>query len=176
MSGLKIFLTGMFIMAVTVLPAQVDTLQSENPGSMGIDSVKKTRILVYPGFGVSLVRNDLAPVFFINLGFNHHDRYEVNVNTSSFFFFEKGNDNKYRIFRNTFLNAEFLLNFSVLNKKERDFNGLGVGYLVETNGQYFRETTMTVYYKRKFKYFSVMPGLIMADDFKEVFPVITIRL
>jgi hypothetical protein len=143
---------------------------------VGIDSAKNNRLLLYPGFGLSLVRNDFAPVFYINLGLNHKDRYEVNVNTSSFFFFDRDINKNYKVYRNTFLNLEFLLNFSFLNKNVRDYNGLGVGYLVESKGQYFREATMIVYYKRKFKYFSVMPGLIFADDVKDVFPVISIRL
>jgi len=154
--------------------AQQDTASA--PPSAGIDSVKKNRILIYPGFGVGLFRNEIAPVFYICLGLNHKDRYEINVNTSSIFFFERKVDKDYSIFRNTFLNAEYLLNFSIFNKKDRDFNGIGVGYLVESKGQYFRETTMIFYYKRKFKYFSVMPGIITSDDFKEVFPVISIRL
>ena len=146
------------------------------PESVGIDSVKKNRILIYPGFGISLIRNEFTPDFFINLGLNHMDRYEVNVNTASFFFFERGTDKNYKVYRNTFLNAEFLLNFSILNKKDKNFNGLGVGYLIETKGQYFRNTTMMFYYKRRHGLFSVMPGIICTDDFKEVFPAITLRL
>ena len=155
---------------------QQDTLTSVPPASVGIDSVRKNKFLIYPGFGLSLVRNDFAPVFYINLGLNHKDFYEINLNTASFFFFDRDIDKNYNVYRNTFLNAEFLLNFSFLNKKERDYNGLGVGYLVESKGQYFRDATMMVYYKRKFKYFSVMPGFIFAYDWKDIFPVISIRL
>lgn len=144
--------------------------------SSGIDSAKSNRFLIYPGFGVSLVRNDLSPAFYINVGLNHHDRWEVNINSASFFFFERGSDKNYKIYRNTFINAEFLLNFSVFNKKERDFNGLGVGYLIESKGYYFEESTFMVYYKRRFKAFSVMPGIVISDNFREVFPVISIRL
>ncbi len=173
MKKLKIILIGIFCVMFASAKAQ-DTLRA--PESVGIDSLKKYKIQIYPGFGVSLVRNDLAPVFYINLGLNFRDRYEMNVNTSSFFFFDKGNDNKYNIYRNTFLNAEFLLNFSMFNKKERDFNGLGVGYLIEDRGTYFGEATVMIYYKKKFKFFSVQPGIILENDFKDVFPVISIRL
>src|SRR4051812_26300625 len=78
--------------------AQKDTATTA-PQSAGIDSVKKNKILIYPGFGVSLVRNELAPVFYINLGINHEDRYEVNINTSSFFFFERDIDKNYKVYR-----------------------------------------------------------------------------
>lgn len=146
------------------------------PISLGIDSVKKTNILIYPGFGAALVRNELAPVFYINLGFNHREKYEVNLNTSSFFFFEREANKEYTIYRNTFVNAEFLLNFSPFNRTVKNWNGLGFGYLVESKGQYFKDATMMVYYKRRLKHIALLPGLIIADDFKEVFPVISIKL
>ncbi len=173
MKKIKVLIVSICCLLFVSAKAQ-DTLRA--PESVGIDSVKKYKVQIYPGFGVSLVRNDLAPVFYINLGLNYRDRYEMNVNTSSFFFFEKGIDNKYNIYRNTFLNAEFLLNFSMFNKKERDFNGLGVGYLIEDKGTYFTYATMMIYYKKKFKFFSVQPGIILENDFQDVFPVISIRL
>ena len=157
--------------------AQFETeTTSAAPLSLGMDSARKTSILIYPGFGVSLIRNELAPVFYINLGFNHKERYEVNINTSSFFFFERQLDKSYEINRNTFVNAEFLLNFSPFNRTVKNWNGLGVGYLVESKGQYFQDATMMVYYKRRLKHIAIMPGLVIADDFKEVFPVISIKL
>ncbi len=169
-----VFISFFLILFTAQLKAQ-DTIPAA-PESVGIDSVKKNRLLIYPGFGVSLVRNDIAPVFYINVGLNHRDRYEINVNTSSFFFFERNVDKNYSVYRNTFLNAEFLLNFSIFDRKEKNYNGFGLGYLIESKGQYFREATMMVYYNKKFRYFSVMPGILLADDFKEVFPVISIRL
>ena len=180
---MKIIYPGFGLMATLILLllvnesifAQQDTI-SQVPESVGIDSVKKNRFLIYPGFGVSLIRNEFTPDFFINVGINHRERYEVNVNTASFFFFERGSDKNYKVYRNTFLNAEFLLNFSLLNKKDKNMNGLGVGYLIETKGQYFNNTTMIFYYKRRQGLFSVMPGIICTDDFKEVFPAITVRL
>lgn len=156
--------------------AQDDENSESISASAGLDSSRNNRFLIYPGFGVGLIRNELAPAFHINIGFNHRDRYEGNINTSSFFFFEKGDNSKYNIHRNTFLNAEFLLNFSPLSKSLRNWNGLGVGYLIESRGGYFSETTMMLYYKRKLRLFSITPGLIFDDNFKDVWPVISIRL
>ncbi len=170
----KIITILLLVILVSDLSAQVT--DSTYVPSVGIDSAKSNRFLIYPGFGVSLVRNELAPAFYINLGLNHLDRWEVNVNSASYFFFERGTDKKYKIYRNTFLNAEFLFNFSVFNKKESDFNGVGIGYLVESRGKYFNEPTFMIYYKRRFKVYSVMPGIVISDDFKDVFPVISIRL
>ena len=156
--------------------AQLDSGKDDSSYSSGIDSVKNNRFLIYPGFGVSLVRNEISPLFFINIGIKHRDRYEINLNTSSFFFFERSPDKNYKIYRNTFLNAEFLLNFSPLGINVKNWNGFGAGYLIETNGQYFRDATVQLYYKRKYRFLSIMPGFMLADNFKDIFPVITIRL
>ncbi|MBL0342564.1 MAG: hypothetical protein IPP71_17690 [Bacteroidetes bacterium] len=172
-----VFLFGfMLLFAIHFSFGQNDSAGIADKNSEGIDSVKRNKIKIYPGFGISLIRNELAPVFYINLGVNHRDRYEVNINTSSIFFFEREADKNYNIFRNTFLNAEFLLNFSLLNGSVKNWNGLGIGYLVESKGQYFRDATVFLYYKRKYRYLSIMPGIMLADDFKDVFPVISIRL
>ena len=156
--------------------AQEDSIVSEEKTSEGIDSVRKNKIKIYPGFGVSLIRNEIVPAFYINLGVNHKDRYEINVNTSSFFFFEREASKNYNIYRNTFLNAEFLLNFTPLSSSVKSWNGFGVGYLIESKGQYFRDATFNIYYKRKLRYISILPGIMLADDFKDVFPVISIKL
>jgi len=162
-----IYLTALLIISAAALA---------QPEQEGIDSVRNNRVVIYPGFGVGLIRNELAPAFHINLGFNHRNRYEANVNTSSYFFFEKGTDNNYNIHRNTFLNAEFLLNFSPLSRNLKNWNGLGIGYMIESRGNYFRDPTMLFYYKRKIGIISVTPGLIFDDSFKDVWPVISIRL
>jgi hypothetical protein len=141
----------------------------------GIDSVRRNKALIYLGFGVGLVRNTLSPAFYINVGYRHANRYEANVNTCSYFFFEKENS-KYNTYRNTFLNAEFILNFSPLNNSLKNWNGVGVGYLIESRGEYFAEPAMVFYYKRKYRFFSVMPGIVFDDNFKDVWPVISIRL
>jgi len=173
-----IFLWLMLTGTVPVLFAQ----QTETPSAAaepiteGMDSLRKTKVLIYPGFGLGLVRNQLSPSFYINLGIMYKNRYEGNINTSSFFYFEEGSDGKYNVHRNTFLNAEFLLNFSPLGNNVKNWNGLGVGYLIEARGAYFKETAMILYVKRKFRYFSVMPGLVFDDNFKDVWPVISIRL
>jgi hypothetical protein len=171
-----ILILGMFFYSLSVF-AQFE-VETPSPAviSEGIDSTKKkTTILVYPGFGVSLVRNDLAPVFYISVGFNHMERYEANINTSSFFLFERDIDKNFKVYRNTFLNAEMLVNFSPFNRTVRNWNGFGVGYLIESKGQYFRETTMMIYYKKRLKHFAIVPGILFADNFKELFPVISVK-
>lgn len=45
--------------------AQLDSEKGDSRYSSGIDSVKNNRFLIYPGFGVSLVRNEIAPLFLL---------------------------------------------------------------------------------------------------------------
>ena len=174
----RIFLLLLIIFSNVVLTEaqENDTLTISAEEGEGIDSVRKNKFLIYPGFGVGLIRNELSPSFHINIGYSHANRYEANVNTSSYFFFEKGSDGKYSTKRNTFLNLEFLLNFSPLNNTHKSWNGIGVGYLIEARGEYITEPAFMIYYKRKFRYFSVMPGIIFDDNFKDVWPTVTIRL
>ena len=145
------------------------------PDSAGNDSETRDKIYISPGFAAEIVRNDIAPVFYINLGFIHRDIYEVNVNSSSLFFFEKTDENDYHIYRNTFLNAEFLLNFSPFNTIIDNWNGIGIGYLVESKGQIFEKTTFQVYYRKKLKFVSLMGGVVFDDNFENAFPVIGVR-
>lgn len=144
------------------------------------DQIKPVRVnkpRIFPGFGLALVRNNLAPSFHINIGFRHRNRYEANLNSASYFLFDKGSDNRYRIYRNTFVNAEFQLNFNAFSgKSEGNWNGGGIGYLLESRGKFFTGTTMQLYYIRKLGPVSVMPAVIFDDSFKDVWPMITIRL
>lgn len=173
----RIILLLAFLQFTALLVSAQDNGPAPVPSSEeGIDSVRRNKFLIYPGFGVGLVRNELSPTFHINIGYSHANRYEANVNTSSYFFFEKGTDGKYNINRNTFLNAEFILNFSPLNNSLKSWNGVGFGYLIEARGGYITEPGFQLYYKRKFRFFSVMPAIIFDDNFKDVWPSITIRL
>lgn len=168
------------MIVILVLFSATGVLAQDENQRMVIDTVSRSKgrnhLEFSLGFGGALVRNDIAPTFHINLGFRHKELYEANVNTSSIFFFDQTDNGKFRVYRNTFLNAEFMLNFSLLSKKVSNWNGAGVGYLVEARGRFFSEPAMQIYYKRKFRHFSVMPALIFDDNFKDVWPMITIRL
>jgi hypothetical protein len=166
-------LAGLMILSHPGFCQENDTLATDTVTG---EKIRKYKPQLYPGFGGALVRNDLAPSFHIYLGFRYRDRYEANVNTSSMFFFEKGTDSRYLLHRNTFLNAEFVLNFNPLSKNMSNWNGVGVGYLIEARGRHFSETTVQIYYKRKFRFLTVMPAIVFDDNLKDVWPMITIRL
>ncbi len=157
--------------------AQSDEKNDSSIASADSSKHKRYSLTLAPSIGAGLYRNELAPSFYIGIGIKKRNFYEVNFNSSSIFFFERDIDRNYEIFRNTFINAEFLLNLSFFGIGElNNWNGLGFGYLVESKGQYFRETTFQLYYRKKMRYFSIVPGLILSDNLKEVFPIISIRL
>lgn len=166
----------LLICAIQSVEAQINT--DTIPAAE--DQIKPERVnkpRIFPGFGLALVRNTLAPSFHINVGFRHRNRYEANLNTASYFLFDRGADNRYQIHRNTFVNAEFQLNFNAFSgKSEGNWNGGGIGYLVESRGKFFTGTTMQLYYIRRLGPISVMPAVIFDDSFKDVWPMITIRL
>ena len=166
------------VLPQTLVRAQDSISPSVNTApadSAGATEVRKDKFYISPGFGASLVRNELAPVFYISLGFIHKENYEINVNTSSLSFFEKSDGSDYNIYRNTFLNAEFLLNFSPLNTIIDNWNGIGFGYLIESKGQVFEETTFQVYYRKKLKFVSLTGGIVFDDNFANAFPTIGVR-
>ena len=182
--GKIIFVKYMFIIGVLNLftfsvQAQSTAQSNEKASTVPTDTakVKKYTLFLYPSFGAGLYRNDLAPTFLINIGLRKRNIYEINVNTNSIFFFERDDNRNYQMYRNTFLNGEFLLNLSFFNSGEvKNWNGIGLGYLVESKGQYFKEATIIVYYRKKLRHISFMPGIIFSDNLKDAFPVITIRL
>ncbi|HEX5001726.1 MAG TPA: hypothetical protein VFW78_04465, partial [Bacteroidia bacterium] len=56
-----------------------------------------------------------------------------------------------------------------------NWNGIGVGYLVEAKGQIFKETTFQVYYRKKLKFVSLTGGIVFDENFENAFPMIGIR-
>ena len=131
---------------------------------------------ILASFGAGLIRNDFSPTVHINIGYKYREWYEITATTSSYFFFGTTDAGKHSIYRNTFAGLEFMLNFSPLSKEDPNWNGIGVTYLIEKRGAFFTEPAGMIYYKRKFRNFSIMPGLVLDDNLKDVWPQITIRL
>ena len=148
------------------------TMETQEP----LDTISPHSFNIYGSFGAGLVRNTLAPTVHLQMQFKHKELYSFGVQSSSFFFFSQNTDGDYNVFRNTFAGLEFMLNFSPLSKSDDHWNGIGLSYLIEARGRVFSEPAGMIYYRRKFKNFSLMPGLILDDQAKDVWPVITIRL
>jgi hypothetical protein len=162
-----------FIFASWTLPTQgqIDAAIDEP-----MDTVSGRSFGVYASFGAGLVRNTLSPTVHLSMQYKHKERYSFSAQSTSFFFFSQNTDGDFNVYRNTFAGLEFMLNFSPFSKDNPNWNGLGVSYLVEARGRQFSEPAGMIYYRRKFQHFSLMPGLMLDDNFEDVWPVITIRL
>ncbi|MEY3343937.1 MAG: hypothetical protein RL090_1621 [Bacteroidota bacterium] len=141
-----------------------------------VDTVSSKAIVFYPSFGAGLVRNELSPTFHLNIGYKHKERYQVSLTGSSYFFFDRNASGDHNVYRNTFAGLEFMLNFSPFSLDHPNWNGLGLLYLAEARGGYFSEPAGLIYYRRKFRYFSIMPGIVVDDNLEDVWPMITIKL
>ena len=141
-----------------------------------MDTVSGRSFGVFGSFGAGLVRNTLSPTVHLSLQYKHKERYSFSAQSTSFFFFSQNADGDFNVYRNTFVGLEFMLNFSPFSKDNPNWNGLGASYLVEARGRQFSEPAGMIYYRRKFQHFSLMPGLMLDDNFEDVWPVITIRL
>lgn len=145
---------------------------SEEP----MDTVSGRTFGVFGSFGAGLVRNTLSPSVHLSIQYKHKERYSFSAQSTSFFSFSQNADGDFNVYRNTFAGLEFMLNFSPFSKDTPNWNGLGISYLIEARGRQFSEPAGMIYYRRKFQHFSLMPGLMLDDNFGDVWPVITIRL
>lgn len=145
---------------------------SEEP----MDTVSGRTFGVFGSFGAGLVRNTLSPSVHLSIQYKHKERYSFSAQSTSFFAFSQNADGDFNVYRNTFAGLEFMLNFSPFSKDTPNWNGLGISYLIEARGRQFSEPAGMIYYRRKFQHFSLMPGLMLDDNFGDVWPVITIRL
>jgi hypothetical protein len=141
-----------------------------------MDTVSGRSFGVFGSLGAGLVRNMLSPTVHLSMQYKHKERYSFSAQSTSFFFFSQNADGDFNVYRNTFVGLEFMLNFSPFSKDDPNWNGLGASYLVEARGRQFSEPAGMIYYRRKFQHFSLMPGLMLDDNFEDVWPVITIRL
>lgn len=150
--------------------------QSEVENQEILDTISPHNFNVFGSFGAGLVRNTLSPTIHLQMQYKHKELYALGLQSTSFFFFQQNLSGDYSVYRNTFAGLEFMLNFNPLSKDDSNWNGIGLSYLVEANGRIFSEPAGMVYYRRKFKYFSLMPGLMLDDQAEDVWPIITIRL
>ncbi len=166
----------LILLAIICFGSQAFAQTNSSETDLQLDTVSSKSIVFYPSFGASVVRNTIAPTFHLGIGYKHKERYEITATGSSYFFFEPTADGKHNVYRNTFAGLEFMLNFSPFSKESPNWNGMGIHYLAEARGMYFSEPAGLIYYRRKFKYFSIMPGVVVDDNLKDVWPLITIKL
>jgi hypothetical protein len=135
-------------------------------------------------FGAGIVRNTLAPIGEFGISYENHRRRldaknytVVSLYMSSVFFFDRDPNGGYFVKDNWFLNADIGAPGDGPKAANARMFSIGAGYLVAPKGDYFKGTTMKVFAKIQFQNgISVCPELIITNDFKQVFPGLTLKI
>lgn len=140
------------------------------------DTVKnKNQLEINPRIGAALVRNTISPS--LNLGLSlEMKKFQTRVSFSSYYFFERSPDKKFTLYDNYFVEGEFLFlnEIDLANHYVKHWTGGGIGYLIDGYGGYFPGTTLKVYFIEKFRYFQIRSELYFTNDFKIIFPSLSI--
>ena len=125
---------------------------------------------VIGGFGVSLVRHSLSPAFISHVRLMREEKYKIRLGLQMNYFFERDANKNFNTFINTFISGEYLL----YGQKRGGWHGLGVGYLLLNQGDYYKDVTMKIYLIQTIKNIDLKPELIFVNNFKALFPGFTI--
>jgi len=144
---------------------------------------QKPRISFNPQFGAGLVRNTLTPVADVGFQYNRYwnnfkERNIYRLSGTGYYFFEKDESGNYRVHDNWFINATI---GSISERVDPGWYGreasVGVGYLVSQKGNYFKNNAMRIFtHIMIVRGVSVVPEVIFNNNFKEIFPGITIKI
>ena len=165
---------------------QTDTLKTDTTGISEITSfigTPSTNDENSGGFnidvGASLVRNTITPTFNFNIHYYRDNKYKFQLGTLTNFFFERDTTEKFKMYPNTFVKMEMYWKKQDKNKTHKfdnsSWSGLGVAYLLDSQGDYFDGPTFKIYH-----IFGITRGavialeLIITDNFKMYFPGMTI--
>ncbi len=143
----------------------------------------KYRISFNPQFGAGIVRNTLAPIADIAFQYNRYwndykERNIFRISGTGYYFF--GQDSK----GGAVVNDNWFINGTVGNVSQHNDPGwygqeetFGVGYLVSQKGNYFKRNTFRVFTDIMFvRGVSLVPEIIFTDNFKQVFPGISVKV
>ena len=128
--------------------------------------------------GAGLVRNNITPygeagIFLMNSGRKGRDASHpfLHLSTSAYFLFNQDSKGNYLVNDNWFLNASIgeATNTSTLS--------MGAGYLYYSKGNYFTGTTLKVFIDIKLvkNGLTITPELISTNNFKQIFPGLTLK-
>lgn len=135
--------------------------------------------------GVGIIRNQLSPCFDAGIHilksfkkFNLDGYNYFGIYVSPYFLFTQNSNGEYVTNTNIFLNAHFGGDgdYNPLGLKATKWD-FGLGYLISSKGNYFKNTTMKAFINVKlFQSITLSPELIMTDNFKQVFPGLTLKV
>lgn len=146
---------------------------------------KKPTFDILVNFGAGFMRDKLTPVGELGLMYrlpgtkSKFTTTIIGLYASGFFAFEKNDVGKFVVNDNWFLNAE------IGDEGENQFTStiktsrltVGAGYLISQKGNYFSNTTMKVFMNIRLKNgVTLTPEIIGTDNFKQVFPGLTVKI
>jgi hypothetical protein len=146
---------------------------------------KNDKLLLGGSVGIGLIRNMITPTadiaitlekYYRKNKYNDYDFFSVSV--SPYFLFEKNVEGGYITDDNWFINAEV---GTVYHKKAYGWVGnmvsFGAGYLFRQKGGYFQNTTLKIFTSLEVtKGITISPELISTNNFKQIFPGITLKV
>jgi hypothetical protein len=148
------------------------------------NNVNKTRLTINANLGVGIVRNTLAPV--ADLGLELRDPWTAGLKeyrlfgiyASPYFVFERQANNTFKTHMNFFINGELGSRYDgKLLSVDFQRITLGGGYLLNPDGNYFKNTTAKLFMNFTLtKGITISPEVIATNDFTEFFPGITLKV
>ena len=127
------------------------------------------------GAGAGLIRNSISPEFNATAKFVFDNKGSIRLNYTSYYSFQEDAQDKYRMYMNGFLNADFLgKGLSWKGADSMGWNGFGFGYLLNKSGNYFEGTTFKFYAIYELKHITISPEVIATRNFQVFFPGVTI--
>ena len=142
------------------------------------------KIVLDANAGIGLIRNTLTPMADFRLmyldkwrkGNGSKDASHFGIAFSPYFFFDKDATGGYRVHDNWFLSLEAGENSKSGEKTANMYAGLG--YLIRQNGDYFKGATMKFYlgFKMHKNIITICPEIIATDNFKQIFPGVTLKI
>jgi hypothetical protein len=149
------------------------------------DYIPYRKFAFYGNVGMGVVRNTLVPNADIGITHLTHPRrgypteYDfVSLYASPYFFFERGSNREQYVHNNWFVNIEAggTYDKEFLGVKIKSIS-LGGGYLAFSQGDHFRATTLKVFMGVRMPGgLSLYPEVIATNNFKQIFPGMTLKI
>jgi hypothetical protein len=150
-------------------------------GTSGISG--NSRISFNPQFGAGIMRNNFVPVADVAFAYNRYwnnykDRNIFKISGTGYYFFDKDEKGNFIINDNWFISATI---GSIYSRANEGWYGrectIGAGYLVSRKGNYFKNNTFRVFTDIMIvKGVSLVPEVIVTDNFKQIFPGLTLKV
>ncbi len=127
--------------------------------------------------GLGLIGGELSPNAEGYLGFGIN-KYFFNFVANPNFTFYRDDEGYLDTHINGFLSLECGLRYEEVKKKNSDINwgyNIGIGYLARSEGKYFKGNTFKVYTDVNVGKVSLLPQIIITEDFKKIYPSVGLR-